>query len=154
MAALTDSRNTPELQDDKEYFYPVEANTSIFMGGIVALNAAGNLVPMSVATTQKVVGRAEMLYNEQFPGQNAVNNPGAAGAMLVKARRGIFLLNNAGGGDAIAQANVGGVAFALDDNTAASNDGGATRSAMGRIVGIDISGMIWVDTRFPYAIAS
>src|ERR1700675_883656 len=85
MAALTNSRNTPEMADGgRMRVFPVEANTNIYLGGIVALNAAGNGVPASATTTVanalKVVGRAEYVKNG-IPGQNALNNPGVAGAI-------------------------------------------------------------------------
>ena len=72
MAALTNSRNTPEMADGgRMRVYPVEANTNVYLGGMVALNAAGNAVPASATTTVanalKVVGRAEYV-EERNPG--------------------------------------------------------------------------------------
>lgn len=153
MAGLVAPRNTPELAEDREYPYPVEANTNIYLGALIALNAAGNAVPMSAIVGLKVLGRAERVHDSQYPGENAINNPGAAGAISIVARRGVFLFNNSAT-HAITQANVGGVAFAEDDHTVANSDETATLSAAGRIVAIDISGQIWVDTRFPFAIAA
>src|ERR1700735_1207946 len=98
MAALTGSRNTPEFTEDREYPYPVEANTNIYLGALVGLDASGNAVPMSAATGLKVLGRAERIYGATYPGQNALNNPGAAGAVTIVTRRGIFLMNNGTGG--------------------------------------------------------
>ena len=95
MAALTNARNTPEMADGgRMRVYPVEANTNVYLGGMVALNAAGNAVPASATTTVanalKVVGRAEYVANG-IPGQNAINNPGVAGAISLTARKGVFL---------------------------------------------------------------
>ena len=89
MAALTSARNTPEMADGgRMRVYPVEANTNVYLGGMVALDAAGNAVPASATTTTanslKVVGRAEYVSNG-IPGQNAINNPGAAGAIFIAA---------------------------------------------------------------------
>ena len=96
--------------------YPVEANTNVYLGGMVALNAAGNAVPASATTTTanalKVVGRAEYVTNG-IPGQNAINNPGAAGAISITARKGVFLYATDG---SVGAAQVGLVCFALDDN--------------------------------------
>ena len=48
MAALTSARNTPEMADlGRIQAYPVEANTVVYLGSMVALNAAGNAVPAS-----------------------------------------------------------------------------------------------------------
>ena len=52
MAALTNSRNTPEIADDGRIrVFGVEANTNVFLGRMVALNANGNAVPASATTT-------------------------------------------------------------------------------------------------------
>src|SRR5271170_1656839 len=80
MAALTNSRNTPEMADGGRIrVLNVEANTTIFLGSMVAINGNGNAVPASATTTTanalKVVGRAEYVVNG-IPAQNAVNNPG------------------------------------------------------------------------------
>ncbi len=125
MAALTNSRNTPEFADDgRMQVYPVEANTTIYLGSMVALNANGNAAPASSVTGQKIAGRAEMVLNG-MPGQDAVNNPGAAGVVSIIARRGVFMyaVNDA----SIAAPQVGLMAFAADDNSVSINDGsGAT----------------------------
>lgn len=118
MAALSNSRNTPEMADGgRMRVLPVEANTNIYLGGIVALNAAGNAVPASATTTvanaQRVVGRAEYVKNG-IPGQNAINNPGAAGAISITARKGVFLYASDG---SVGAAQLGLNCFALDDNT-------------------------------------
>ncbi|MGH7001744.1 MAG: hypothetical protein ACREEA_09590, partial [Stellaceae bacterium] len=79
MAALTNSRNTPEFADDgRMQVYPVEANTTIYLGSMAALDANGYAVPASSVAGLKLLGRTEMVFNG-LPGQDAVNNPGAAG---------------------------------------------------------------------------
>jgi hypothetical protein len=122
MAALTNSRNTPELADGaRSGVYPVEANTTVYLGAMVALNANGNATPAASVTGLKILGRAEMVSNG-VPGQDAVNNPGAAGAISIVARRGVFMyaVNDA----TIGAAQVGQIAFAVDDNSVSANDGG------------------------------
>ena len=151
MTALTNARNTPEMADGgRMRVYPVEANTNIYLGGIVALNAAGNAVPASATTTVanalKIVGRAEYVTNG-IPGQNATNNPGAAGAISITARKGVFLYAADG---SVGAAQVGLICFALDDNsvTAADRASGASvqqYAAAGTVVAIDPSGQVWVD---------
>ena len=151
MAALSNSRNTPEMADGgRMRVLPVEANTNIYLGGIVALNAAGNAVPASATTTvanaQRVVGRAEYVKNG-MPGQNAINNPGAAGAISITARKGVFLYAS----DAsVGAAQLGLNCFALDDNTVTALDRASGASvqqyaAAGQVVAIDPSGQVWVD---------
>ena len=151
MAALSNSRNTPEMADGgRMRVLPVEANTNIYLGGIVALNAAGNAVPASATTTvanaQRVVGRAEYVKNGT-PGQNAINNPGAAGAISITARKGVFLYARDG---SVGAAQLGLNCFALDDNTVTALDRASGASvqqyaAAGQVVAIDPSGQVWVD---------
>ena len=151
MAALSNSRNTPEMADGgRMRVYPVEANTNIYHGGMVALNAAGNAVPASATTTVanalRVVGRAEYVKNG-IPGQNAINNPGAAGAISITARKGVFLYATDG---SVGAAQLGLNCFALDDNTvtALGRASGASvqqYAAAGQVVAIDPSGQVWVD---------
>ncbi len=122
MAALTSARNTPEMADfGRIQVYPVEANTVAYLGAMVALNAAGNAVPASSTAGLRIVGRAERVHNG-MPGQNADNTGGAAGAISVVCRRGVFMY--ADNDNSIAQAQVGSLAFAVDDNSVSANDGG------------------------------
>ena len=100
--------------------YPVEASTTVYLGSMVALNAAGNAVPASSNAALKIIGRAEMVLNG-IPGQDAVN-AGAAGAISIVARRGVFMYGVNDG--SIAGAQVGQVAFAVDDNSVSASDGG------------------------------
>lgn len=151
MAALTNSRNTPEMADSGRIrVFNVEANTTIYLGSIVAINAAGNAVPASATTSvgnaQKVIGRAEYVVNG-FPGQNAANNPGAAGAIQLAVRKGVFMFSQ---DSSITAASVGSPCFAIDDNNVTANDraSGATvqqYAAAGQVVSIDPSGEVWVD---------
>jgi hypothetical protein len=151
MAALTNSRNTPEMADGgRMRVYPVEANTNVYLGGMAALNAAGNAVPASATTTvvnaQKVIGRAERV-NNGIPGQNALNNPGAAGALSIVVRKGVFLYNQ---DNSITAAQIGLPCFALDDNTVTAADRASGASVQqyacaGQVVAIESSGQVWVD---------
>jgi hypothetical protein len=125
MAALTSSRNTPELADlGRIQVYPVEAGTIIYLGSMVALNAAGNAVPASNVSGLKLVGRAERVHNG-IPGQNADNTGGSAGAISVVCRRGVFRF--ADGDSSIGSAQIGSLAFAVDDNSVSANDGTITQ---------------------------
>jgi hypothetical protein len=151
MAALTTSRNTPEMADGGRIrVLNVEANTTIFLGSMVALNAAGNAVPASATTTtanaQKVIGRAEYVVNG-IPSQNAVNNPGTAGAIQVAVRKGVFMYAQ---DNTITAASVGSECFALDDNNVTATDRASGASvqqyaAAGQVVALDASGEVWVD---------
>jgi hypothetical protein len=89
---------------------------------MVALNANGNATPAAGVAGLKILGRAEMV-NNGIPGQDAVNNPGAAGAIAIVARRGVFMYAVNDG--SITAAQVGLIAFAVDDNSVSASDGSA-----------------------------
>ena len=151
MAALTNSRNTPEMADSGRIrVLGVEANTTVFLGSMVAVNAAGNAVPASATTTTanalKVIGRAEYVVNG-IPAQNAVNNPGVAGAIQLAVRKGVFMFSQ---DSSITTALIGSPCFALDDNNVTATDRASGASVQqyavaGEVVAIDPSGEVWVD---------
>ncbi|MGH8013431.1 MAG: hypothetical protein ACREQ4_13125 [Candidatus Binataceae bacterium] len=138
MAALTNSRNTPELADGGRFqVYPVEANTTIYLGGMLALNNNGNAVPAASAPDLRICGRAERVHNG-LPGQDANNNPGAAGAISVVARRGVFMyaVNDA----SIGGPQVGQFAFAVDDNSVSASDGSGAAAVSAQAITMPASG--------------
>lgn len=130
MAALTADRNTPRRAGD-EYVDPVAASTVIYQGALVALDASGNLVPGSVATTLTARGRAE---------QTVDNSAGSAGAKTCRVRRGVFRWVN---GESIDRTDIGATAYIDDDQTVYTTSTG--RSAAGTIVDVDADG-VWVRT--------
>lgn len=131
MAALTQDRNTPE-RANKEFQYPVAAAAKIFAGSIVMLNATGFAKKATVATGEKCVGVAQ---------EQVDNTGGADGAIDVKVKRGLFRFANDG---TVARVDIGGTAFAVDDQTVADNNGTSTRSAVGVIRDVDTVG-VWVE---------
>jgi hypothetical protein len=135
MAALSASRNTPEWPGfSNRYHYgliPVEASTTIYVGGMVAIDASGNAVPAQarsgtgVLRKLNVLGICEYVYagGIQPPGVNAVNqsgvsygniSAGAAGAISVGVVAGTFGMDV---DNTISAVNVGQVCFAADDHT-------------------------------------
>lgn len=144
MAALTNSRNTPELADGgRTQVYPVEANTTVYLGSIVALNANGNAVPAASVAGLKIVGRAEMVHNG-MPGQDAVNNPGAAGAISIVARRGVFMYAVSDG--SITAAQIGQTAFAADDNSVSASDGSGATAVVAQSTAFPAAGSAQIAT--------
>lgn len=124
--ATTDKLGTEELPPPPLLSFPVEANTQIFAGTMVATNAAGNAVPANSTTAKVVWGRCERGVNNLTT--NAPN--GAAGVQQVGVRPGAYYLNQ----DAtISQANVGQNAYVVDDNTVSLNDNGGARIFAGVI---------------------
>lgn len=133
MTALTKDRNTP-VREGELFSFGVATNVKIFAGSIVMLNATGYATKGATATGQIAAGRAEAL---------ADNTGGADGAISVDVRAGVFKFANSAAGDAITIAEVGDTCYIVDDQTVAKTDGTGTRSAAGKIVGVDSDG-VWV----------
>ncbi|SDH91825.1 hypothetical protein [Roseospirillum parvum] len=135
MAALTADRNTPEKLDGRLRELPVAADTVIHAGALTCLDAAGNAVPGSTATTLTAVGRAEA---------RADNAGGSAGDVTVKVKRGVFRFANSSGGDEVDRTHIGNPCYAVDDQTVAATDGTNTRSIAGLVYDVDDLG-VWVE---------
>jgi hypothetical protein len=133
MPPLAEDRNTLERSGDS-VAHPLAAATIIFAGSLVALDAAGNAVPGSVATTLTAAGRAE---------EQVDNSAGAAGDLSVLVRRGVFQFKNSAG-DPIDRTHIGGTAYIEDDETVSATDGTGTRSAAGKIIDLDSAG-VWIE---------
>lgn len=128
--ALTKDRNT-KYRNGEDFSDPVAANEKIFAGALVVLNAAGNVAAGSTATGLKARGVAQ---------DYADNTGGADGEIHVPVRKGTFNFKNDG---SVTQADIGGTAYIVDDETVANSDGGATRSIAGEIQDLDDDG-VWV----------
>lgn len=133
--ALSKDRNTPRREGDF-LVLDVAANTKIFAGALVVVNASGYAAPGSTATGLKAAGRAE---------EQVDNIGGAAGAKSVTVRRGVFKFKNAAA-DPVGIARILDTCYIVDDETVAASSGTGTRSAAGKVVGIDPDG-VWVEIR-------
>lgn len=132
MTALTRDRNTPH-QDAGVLSVPMAAGAKILTGALVVANATGYAEKGKTATGLTYLGRAEEAED---------NTTGAAGAEWVVVRRKLaFKWANDG---SVNQAHLMKTAYIVDDQTVAATDGTATRSAAGRIIGIDSDG-VWVE---------
>ncbi|MEF3074118.1 hypothetical protein V2P20_03680 [Methylobacter sp. Wu1] len=128
MTALAKDRNTPQREGD-QFVYGVAASTKIYAGSLVCVNASGYAVPGSVATTLKVVGRAE---------EQVDNSAGADGAKTITVRRGTFKFANAGD---VTIAHLETNIYINDDQTVSSVSTG--KSVAGKCVGVDADG-VWI----------
>lgn len=133
MTALAVDRLTKERAGD-QFARPVAATTRIFGGSIVCLNAAGNAIPGATATGLIVDGVAEAQVD---------NRNGAAGALSVVSRRGVFQFANSASTDLITIAEIGDNCYIVDDQTVAKTNGSSTRSVAGKIEDVDANG-VWV----------
>lgn len=128
---LTSDRNTPRRDGDL-VGRKAKGATEIFAGALVALDANGFAIPGATATGLTADGRAE----------EHIDNTGADGDETVTVRKGVFLFAN-DATDTVVQADIGGTAYIVDDETVANTDGTGTRSAAGTIVDVDADG-VWV----------
>ncbi|MAU43383.1 MAG: hypothetical protein CMP09_00765 [Yangia sp.] len=141
MAALTQDRNTPRSEGDIRRG-AVAAATLIYAGAMVMRNGSGHLVEGQTATG--LVGAGVAM-------ERVDNSAGVAGELACDYRPGTFRFGNAAGADEITIADIGAVAFAVDDQTVAKTDGTATRSPAGIIDAVDDRG-VWV--RFDEALTN
>ncbi|HHO59912.1 MAG TPA: hypothetical protein ENJ64_06680 [Thiotrichales bacterium] len=129
--ALTQDRGTNFRKGDRRND-PVAAATKIYAGAIVCLDASGNAVPGSVATTLTARGVAM---------EQVDNSGGIAGDLTVESQTGEHRFKNDG---SVSRVDIGLTAYIVDDETVADNDGTGTRSALGVITDVDSAG-VWVD---------
>lgn len=132
--ALTKDRNTVRREGVK-FNDPVAPNTRIFTGALVCLNAAGLATPGSTSTMLKVRGVAQ---------EQVDNRDGAAGALSIETRRGVFAFDNSAATDEITRADIGNTAYIVDDQSVAKTSGTNTRSVAGVIRDVDSNG-VWVE---------
>lgn len=130
--ALSEAANTPEMASSVGMLHemPMAASTTIYQGGLVAINSSGYAVPASATTGLVHAGVAT----------ETKTNSGSAGAAYIKVRSGIFRLGNKGG-DLIDQADVGRSAYIEDDETVRATSSGT--SVAGRVIAVDSAG-VWV----------
>lgn len=133
MAALNAPRSTVARSGDMREF-PVKAGAKIWQGALVAIDATGHAVAASEDAAQRVIGRAD---------ETADNTAGADGAIRCRARVAVFRWNNSTGVDEIVASDIGGAAFAVDDQTVAKTSASDTRPVAGVIFDVDADG-VWI----------
>lgn len=130
MAALTADTAATIMRENERFSFPAAAATKFYKGGIVAINASNVLVKATLAAGLKVVGIAE---------EGIDNTAGAAGAVRVPVRRGLFRFTNAG---SFVLSDIGTTAYIADDQSV--NKTSASNSAVGIVRDVD-SGGVWVE---------
>ena len=110
MTALTQNSPRTRVGDGRRFRDPVAADTRIFSGSMVALNASGNAIrAITTATRVRGVALAE-----------ADNTDGAIGDVSVEIERGPLLFRN-DTEDAVTRAHIGTTVYVVDDNTVSSS---------------------------------
>lgn len=133
MVAMTQDRNTSRRERGLLQVL-VAASAMIFAGSIVCVNADGFAVEGDTDPDLIYMGRAE----------HAVDNTGGAdgNVSLLVRTDGAFQFENSAT-DPVTQASIGMLCWVVDNQTVAATSGTGTRSACGRVVGIDSEG-VWV----------
>lgn len=139
MTALSSSRIAPQILG-AQYNVPVAADTKIYGGALVCLDANGRAVPGDEDDGLRALGVADAL---------ADNTGGAAGDIYVRVRSGIFGFVNSADADAVTVADVGETCYVVDDQTIAKTSAGGTRSPAGSVKMIDATGMVYVAIGLP-----
>lgn len=131
---LSADRNTITRPGER-YEFPVAANTTIYAGALVALNASGLAVPAEDAGNLTVVGYA----------LEQVANGAVAGELLVKVSRNEAQFDAA---DTIELANVGSTAYVVTDSSVAITSAAATFTVpVGVVTDVDEGG-VWVGFQY------
>jgi hypothetical protein len=115
---------------------PVLASTIILQGIMVALTAAGYLVPASADPTLRVIGRSEEYVD---------NSAGASGAKTCKVKRGVFGWTNSGTTQALSDLHVGRPCYAVDNQTVALRNPTGEYPYAGRVYDVDSDGKVYVE---------
>lgn len=130
---------------------PAKSGKTFYDGAMVAVGGAdGWLKPNDGTAGDKIRGCVEA---KQHP---SIVTTGADGATLVDVRSGIFPFFIGTSADVLAQADVGNVVYAIDDQTVGKTDGGTQRPRAGELVMLETIGgvaMAWVAIGINWAAA-
>lgn len=135
MTALSAYRSTQQRGDAtvaNEHDLQMKGSTTIYKGSLVMIDA-GYVTPGATATGKLAAGMA----------METKTNSGSSGATTIKVRTGIFKWAQSGGGDIIAQADVGKKCYITDDQTVMLTSSG--KSVAGWVYQVDTDG-VWVWT--------
>lgn len=115
---------------------PMKAASTAYKGGMVAIDSSGNAMAAGLLAggTVRVVGVASATAN---------NSGGAAGAIKVEAKVGVFRFANHGA-DLVVAADVGADCYVVDDQTVAKTSGTNTRAVAGKVQSVESDGTVRV----------
>lgn len=134
MPALSGDRQIKRKLGESRFNFPVKAGAVIYQGALVVIDGAV-AAPGRTALALRAVGVAV---------DRVDNTGGADGAKSVEVEReSLFCFVNSASTDAITRADINAICYIVDDQTVAKTNGTNTRSAAGRVVDVDASG-VWV----------
>jgi len=155
MTALTASQPRVGLTESVYNYFPLAASTTIYQGAMVVLNYLGQVIPAasSLQGHCRVIGvssgRVQPLSHGPVDSNDAVAV--SAGDYYAEIESGRFAFANgavANGGaatDTIVAADIGSLAYALDDNTVSRDSLDGNRAVVGRILDIQDDGLVAVE---------
>lgn len=108
-------------------YYPVAANTTVYHGDIVGVNASGYL---STSPTY-ILGTAMETVSVV-----------SAGEKKCRVGMGLFGYTNGTAGDALGAGDIGDTVYLISGNTVGKTDGGTGRLPVGKLVNVDDGGAI------------
>lgn len=126
-------RMTP-FRDGKLFQVPVAANTEIFGGHLVAVNAAGFAVPASANAASLTLGISDGWVD---------NTSGHDGDAYVLVSRDRFFLMVNSSTDPVTQAALGRDCYVVDSVTVAKTSDAGARPLAGKVTGLEGNG-VWI----------
>lgn len=137
MAALTKDRDTPKKHGDYVRKALMAATPQkCFNGGLVNRNSSGYAKAASDTASERCIGVAKQ----------TVTGGTAAGDESVQVEDGIFAFGTTGG-NALTQADVGNLAYVLDDQTIVRAAGTVNSVIAGVVIEFVSASEIYIDTR-------
>lgn len=125
--ALTSDKVSYKI-GNTERSIPVKASTKIYRGAMVAIDASGWAVPVTVSSTLECLGVAIA---------QADNTTGSNGDIKVQVEIGIFPMANSADADELTKADLGAIVYGVDDTTVAKTSNSDARSAVGTLWAMD-----------------
>jgi len=155
MTALTASEPRTSLTEHIFNYYPVAASTTIYQGAMLVLNYLGQLIPAasSLQGHMRVIGVASGRVQPGSHGPVDANDATAVSAgdydAEVEIGRFAFANGSASNGgaatDTIVGADIGCLAYAIDDNTVSRDSLDNNRPVVGKILDIQDNGLVAIE---------
>jgi hypothetical protein len=113
---------------------PVRDAVTLYKGGMVAADNAGDYVPAGHASA---VTQCQGVLMEVTAIEETVTGAAASPRPTARLTVGIFWFDNSAGDDAITATHLGQVCYAVDDETVALSDGNGSRYPAGTVTDVD-----------------
>jgi hypothetical protein len=145
MVAMTAPRKISRRTEIVRYSFGVKANVTILQSALVIL-ATGFARPGRAGQGADTAAQAADALTYQCVGlaTETVVGGAADGDVRITVEASEWPFANSTAGDLITIADIGKLAYLVDDQTVAKTSATSTRAAAGRITGVDSDGVVWV----------